>query len=170
MTKRRRSIASMRKPSDTSAVDRVLVILLRACAVMMGLALFAAFLPRPWMAAIHGWLGLGPFPEGPIVDYLARSLSLAYALCGGLLWVISADLHRYSSLLVYMAWAGIAFGAAMLGIDMHAGMPLDWTCCEGPFVILVNSVVLGLVLRVRREEAKRGQGEGASDSTAASAR
>ena len=42
-------------------------------------ALFAVFLPVRWMAETHEWLGLGEFPESPLVDYLTRSASLLYA-------------------------------------------------------------------------------------------
>ena len=37
------------------------------------------------MAACHEAMGLGPFPDAPIVEYLARSVSAYYAMLGGLL-------------------------------------------------------------------------------------
>ena len=55
------------------------------------LALPCALMPFSWMDATHRWLGLGTLPSEPIVAYLARSLSLFYALLGGLLWVASFD-------------------------------------------------------------------------------
>ncbi len=55
--------------------ERVLKLILQINGAVMATALVAVFLPQDWMAAIHQWLGLGKFPEGIIVDYLARSLS-----------------------------------------------------------------------------------------------
>ena len=59
----------------TASRNRLLRWLLVACGVMTLLALPAVFLPQAAMDAIHRSLGLGPLPEGPIVLYLARSLS-----------------------------------------------------------------------------------------------
>lgn len=47
-------------------------------------AVFAVFLPTAWMAAIRGWLGLGEFPDAAVTQYLTRSVSVFYAMLGGL--------------------------------------------------------------------------------------
>ena len=62
--------------------DKVLVLLLRIVGVGALFALVAVFMPVSWMAATHRWLGLGEMPTGPIVEYLARSLSAFYAIMG----------------------------------------------------------------------------------------
>ena len=62
--------------------DKVLVILLRFGGVIALFALVAVFMPLSWMAATHRWLGLGEMPTGPVVEYLARSLSAFYAFLG----------------------------------------------------------------------------------------
>lgn len=128
--------------------ERILTILLRLLGVMMLFALLAIPLPRAWMAAIHAWLGLGPFPAGPLVDYLARSISGLYAIHGGLLLVCSTDLRRYRPVLQYCLIAGLLFGAAMTAIDFHAGMPIYWSACEGPFVMVFGVVGLGMLRNV----------------------
>ena len=56
----------MRSPSAQ------LTLQLRLAGGILLLAFLAVFLPRGWMAAIHEWLGLGVFPQVPIVDYLTR--------------------------------------------------------------------------------------------------
>ena len=61
---------------------RLLKLILQINGGVMSMALFAVFLRHDQMAAIHEWLGLGNFPEGIIVDYLARSLSAFYAIMG----------------------------------------------------------------------------------------
>ena len=64
--------------------DKALVILLRFVGVGSLSALVAVVMPSTWMAATHRWLGLGEMPTGPVVEYLARSLSAFYAVMGAL--------------------------------------------------------------------------------------
>jgi hypothetical protein len=45
-----------------------MVALMRIGGVMMLLAFVAVLLPESWMAATHGWLGMGTFPASPLVD------------------------------------------------------------------------------------------------------
>ena len=67
--------------------DRVLVILFRYLLGIGSLfALVPVVMPLSWMAATHRWPGLGGMPTGPIVEYLARSLSAFYALIGVYAW------------------------------------------------------------------------------------
>ena len=63
--------------------DRVLFWLLRVNAGVLLLALPCALLPFAWMDAVHREaLGLDSLPDSPITRYLARSLSLVYAMRG----------------------------------------------------------------------------------------
>jgi len=130
--------------TSPGGAERALVLILRAVGLMMCLAAFAVFLPRSWMAVAHEALGLGAFPQTPIVDYLARSASALYALGGGLLWVLSMDPRRRAPVLTYSIWSGIVFGVVILGIDLHAGMPAHWTFSEGPFIIAFSLALLYL--------------------------
>jgi hypothetical protein len=123
--------------------DKALVILLRFAGVSALLALIAVFMPVSWMAATHRWLGLGEMPTGPVVEYLARSLSAFYALMGALCLVLAADLERYRPL---VRFRGVAFGLmslVLLGVDLAAGMPWWWSASEGP-----GGVVFGALLFV----------------------
>jgi hypothetical protein len=129
--------------------ERVLTVLLRLCGAMLLLAVFAIPLPREWMAAIHEWLGLGRYPEGPLIDYLARSISGLYAIHGGLLFLCAADIRRYRPVIQYCVIVGLLFGATMLAIDLHAGMPMFWTACEGPFVVIFSAAVLVMLRNVK---------------------
>jgi hypothetical protein len=124
--------------------QRALVLLLRATGAVLLLAFFAIFLPTEWMAASHRWLGLGEFPASPLVDYLTRSASALYAIHGGLLVVLSFDVRRFAPVIIYSALAGIAFGLAMIVIDMGANMPLYWTVSEGPYIVVVGVATLWL--------------------------
>jgi hypothetical protein len=135
----------------TSAHERALIWLLRIGGVVTLLALGAVFMPVEWMAATHAWLGLGEFPRSPIVDYLTRSISAFYAFHGGLLLLLSFDVRRYARVVLYVAIASIVFGLLLFGIDLHAGLPLRWTLCEGPPVVLISIAILYLVRRVAAE-------------------
>src|SRR5687767_4147070 len=83
--------------------ERLLAFLLRVAAVVLLLALAAVFFPRSWMSAVHEVMGLGPLPEGPIVDYLARSASLLYAHLGALYWFVAPDVRRHLPVIRFLA-------------------------------------------------------------------
>lgn len=128
---------------------RTLRLLLRILGVVMLLAIVAVFLPRGALSACHAWLGLGELPEGPIVEYLARSVSAFYAGLGGLLLLVASNLRRYSAVIIYLAIAFMVFGVAILVIDVQLALPAWWAAFEGPFVIAVGAVLLLLNTKAR---------------------
>jgi hypothetical protein len=79
----------------SSRTPLVLSILLRFLGVTALFALVAVFMPFSWMAATHRWLGLGEMPTGPVVEYLARSVSAFYAFFGAPCLVLAGDIERY---------------------------------------------------------------------------
>jgi len=127
-----------------NARERALVWLLRLCGGVLLLAAFAVFLPTRWMEASKRWLGLGEFPASPLVDYLTRSISGMYAMHGAVLIGVAQDVRRFAPLVLLLAWANVAFGATMLGIDLHAGMPVYWTLAEGPSILIMGVLYLWL--------------------------
>jgi len=130
-------------------VERSLRFILRYIGTVSMIALVAVFMPDTWMAATHRWLGMGVLPTEPVVGYLARSLSLFYALLGGLLWVCSFDLHRHRPVLCYLGIAFIVFGLTLWGVDFAEGMPSFWKHSEGPMVIGMGTVILTLSARLK---------------------
>jgi hypothetical protein len=132
--------------------ERILRFLLRYIGSASVLALAAVFMPYTWMDATHRWLGMGTLPTEPIVGYLARSLSLFYALLGGLLWLCSFHPHRHRSVLCYLGTAFIFFGIVMWGVDFVERMPGFWKHIEGPMVIVMGGVLLGLAARLGPEQ------------------
>jgi hypothetical protein len=126
---------------------------LRIGGVVTGLAIVPVFMPRAWMDLCHQHLGLGPLPEGPIVEYLARSTSLFYALLGVVLWVLSLDVERHSRAIAAVGAGILACGPVLLVIDLRAGMPVWWTVMEGPWVVVIGAVMLLL-----RAKARTGTG------------
>jgi len=135
-----------------SRAERALTLILRLTGAVCMLALVAVVMPRRWMAVTHDWLGVGTFPDGPIVVYLARSLSAFYAILGGALWVVASDVRRFAPLLVYKALTGLAFGVMLLIVDISVGMPWHWTLQEGPYVLIFSAAILLLLRRVVKEQ------------------
>jgi hypothetical protein len=133
--------------------DRALAILLRIVGVGALFALVAVFMPLSWMATTHRWLGLGEMPTGPVVEYLARSVSAFYALFGGLCLVVASDLGRYRPLVRFLGVAFAVLSLALLGVDLAAGMPWWWTASEGP-----GGVVFGALLFVLARPAHSKDG------------
>ena len=128
--------------------QRVLQMLLRAVGGVSALAIVPVFMPRAWMAMCHEWLGLGPLPEGPIVEYLARSTSMFYAIFGGVLLLLSGDVRRHARVIMAVGGATLAGGAMLLVIDLRSGLPAWWVAMEGPFVMLMGLVNLVLAAKV----------------------
>ena len=133
--------------------DRALVILLRFVGVSALFALIPVLMPMSWMVATHRWLGLGEMPTGPVVEYLARSLSAFYALMGALCLVLATDLERYRPLVRFLGVAFALMSLALLGVDVAAGMPWWWSAFEG-----AGGLVLGALLFVlaRPADSKGG--------------
>jgi hypothetical protein len=98
------------------------------------------------MAATHRWLGLGEeMPSGPVVEYLARSLSAFYALFSAICLLLASDLERYRPLVRFLGVLFALFGLVAFGIDLAAGMPWWWTAFEGPPGVPVGALLFFLV-------------------------
>ncbi len=133
--------------------EKTIVIVLRLIGITGLFAIPAIFLPMGWMSAIHEYLGLGAMPEGPIVQYLARSLSAFYAVFSMIVLFVSLDVRKYRSLIKLMALIFLAMGLVLLGTDLSAGMPLSWTLTEGPPTIIVGLLVLWLQPKIHQDVA-----------------
>ena len=140
--------------------ERILTLTLRVIGAASALAAPCALMPYRWMNVIHGWLGLGPLPDAPIVGYLTRSLSAFYALLGGLLWVLSFDVRRHRLALSYLGVAFVGFGLFLFGVGWVEGLPVFWRWWEGSvdvgfgLVIFLLSRGVGLQAPTDRREPK----------------
>lgn len=126
-----------------------LIFFLRITGTVAGSAVFCAMLPMPAMDAIHRMLGMGPLPTGPIVEYLARSTSFAYALLGALLWTVSMDIARYHALIRGIGYSFLALSLFLLSTDLHAQLPVFWQVAEGPINGLLGLAILILARQTR---------------------
>jgi hypothetical protein len=131
--------------------ERILALLLRVTAGVLLLAVAPVFFPHAWMAAINRSAGLGELPDTAIVGYLTRSLSAVYAFHGALVLFISLDVRRWLPIIIIMAALGVVFGAFMLALDVHLGMPLSWTVCEGPLIIVLYALIFLLAVCVKSQ-------------------
>ncbi len=136
---------------------RVLIILLRVGGVVACTAIIASVMPTTWIVATHRWLGLGDFPDAPITQYLARSLSAFYAIFGGLVIVVSTDVQRYAPIILFFAYVTIGFGVLITGIDLAVCMPTYWTLFEGPPTFILGVVILVLARRVGQSDGSNSQ-------------
>ena len=132
-----------------------LQLFLRVFAIAPMTAVFAAVLPIGVMDDIHQAIGLGKMPEGPIVEYLARSTSMFYAIHGALLWYLASDLRRYRDLFWFYLWISLAFALGLFLTDLSAGLPLRWTLAEGPFVAAFTGLIMVLFRKADARAAIR---------------
>ena len=137
--------------SNSVQSERLLVTLLRVIGTTSLFALIFVAAPHSWMVSIHSWLGMGAFPDSPVVWYLARSTSAFYALLGGLLWLVSFDLRRHRQVSIYLGATLALFGLVLLAVDWWEGLPLFWRVWEGPFVAAFGLAVMFLSRTIRRD-------------------
>ena len=130
--------------------DRALTWLVRANAAILLAAVVPVFFPTDLMAELHHRLGLGELVRGRLTEYLTRSAAACYALHGGVLALVSTDVRRFRPLIAPLYVMHLAFAAAMLGIDLHAGMPLWWTTAE---VGTISGVAIFALVLNRRTAA-----------------
>jgi hypothetical protein len=105
-----------------------------------------AALPESWTKAVCEWDGLGPWPGGALLVYLARALSLLYGFYGLLTLYLSFEVRRYLPWVRFMAVVGFLFAPVMFVVIWTAGLPTVWAVCE-PASILVISALWYMAVR-----------------------
>lgn len=115
---------------------------------VMGLGFLAV--PLSWMDAIHRLAGLGPMPQEPVVEYLARSACVLYPMLGGVMILSGIKLRQYRSLVLYQGAVWLAFGVIVGAIDSAAGLPPYWTWGEAAATVFMGAVMLLLGRKIQR--------------------
>ena len=123
---------------------RILVLLLRLAGGVTVMGFIAVFLPADWMASTHRWLGLGQFPQTPVVDYLTRSIAALYGYHGVLNFMVARDPIKYRPFVWFLAFMNISFGLMLIGIDWGAGLPWFWRVAEGPPMLALGLLIAWL--------------------------
>ena len=131
--------------------EKTLVLLLRLDGIIMLAALFPSIMPLAWMKEVHQCLGMGELPDGPLIGYLTRSLSVMYAMHGAVLFFVSFDVRRFLPVVKFVAVLTILFGLWMTALDVVVGMPSFWIVSEGPSLFALYCGVLWLTGHVHSE-------------------
>lgn len=124
--------------------DRLLRLFLALVGVADLLAIVVVFLPEAWLVWAHEAVGLGSFPQGRIVGYLARSTSLLYGIHGAMLLVLACDVAHYRALIRWYGRVIAVAGLLLVGVDIAESMPVWWTVFEGIAVVGIGVVILTL--------------------------
>jgi len=111
---------------------------LRVVGVLAMLAIVAVFMPLSWMASVHESIGMGKMSEGPIVEYLARSLSALYALLGCWIFYLSGRVPEQLGFVRLFGSLFAVFGVVLGWIGFKSSMPVTWVLLEGPPAILLG--------------------------------
>ena len=128
---------------NPTSADRLLQWLLRFVGGIELCAIPFILVPMSWMAEVHAsLLGLGPMPQAPIVEYMARTLSLLYAVHGAVVFRVSFDLVRFRPFVGFLGALHTAVGLCIIGIDLAAGLPWWWVLGEGPGIAVGGVLVL----------------------------
>ena len=124
--------------------DRWLRLLLRILGAICALAVVPLFMPRSWLVAGHHLLGLGEFPTAPVAEYLARSVSALCTFYGGLLLLLSLDIHRFVSIIKYQAVAIMLLSAVGVFSGVRAGIPAFFVVADalGCWIFLLPILIL----------------------------
>jgi hypothetical protein len=117
-----------------------LVIVLRAAAVLLLMAFAGAALPESWMKAAYELGGLGPWPGGALLVYLARTVSLLYGFYGVLALYLSFDVQRYRPLVRFLAVASFPFAPVMFVVIWAAGLPAVWAVSESTSILVISAL------------------------------
>jgi len=112
-------------------------------------ALIPSVMPFTWMQEVHRCLGMGELADGPLIEYLTRSLSILYAMHGVILLFVSLDVRRLLPVVKLVAVLTILFGLCLTALDIVVGMPVFWIAAEGPSLFILYSVVLWLTGHVQ---------------------
>jgi hypothetical protein len=117
-----------------------LVFVLRATAVLFLVAFVGAVLPEGWMKAVHECGGLGPWPGGPLLVYLAREVSILYGFLGLVALYLSLDVGRYRLLVRFMALVSFPFVPVMFLVIWSAGLPGVWAVGEPTSILVISAL------------------------------
>ena len=143
-----------------AATEYGLALLLRVVGGLCLLALVSLWMPRGWIVAGHRWLGWGPFPDSPVSEYLARSVSALSAFYGGLLVALSLDVQRYTPLIRYQAVAIMLLSASGVVVGSWAGMPLWFV---GGDAVACWTYSIAMLLLVRRVQSSNAESRATAD-------
>lgn len=117
-------------------------IVLRVIGAVSFIALPAIVMPRLAVEKASVLLGLGKPEASPLLIYMMAGASCVYVAQGLLMWLMARDVVRYRPLIVFCAWAFLAFSPLFLWIDLHAGMPASQVAADSLSCLLAGAALL----------------------------
>jgi hypothetical protein len=92
------------------------------------------------MKAAYEAGGLGHWPGGSLLVYLARAVSLLNGFYGVLALYLSFDVQRYRPLVRFLAIASFPFAPLMFVVIWAAGLPRVWAVCESTSILVISAL------------------------------
>ncbi len=132
-----------RSRPDLSTRLRIQIWLLRLGGTIEMLAFCAVVLPLELMERAHSGIGMGPMPQGTLVEFMIRQASFCYGMHGILMWVLSFDVQRFEPLVQLIGWTFLIYGPVFAWIEWKSGAPWWWTTFDP---IACSALGLGILL------------------------
>ena len=129
-------------PEPQRGNPRLQRIVLRVIGAVSFIALPAIIVPRLAVEKFSALLGLGKPEASPLLIYMTAGASCVYVAQGLLMWLMARDVVRYRPLIVFCAWAFLAFSPLFLWIDLHAGMPAFQVAADSLSCLLAGAALL----------------------------
>ncbi|MFP4107372.1 MAG: hypothetical protein ACLFVU_14990 [Phycisphaerae bacterium] len=136
-----------------------LILFLKLGGVMMMFALVGVFMPRSLMEQGHRMIGMGEFPESPIMEYLARATSAFYTFFGVILWICSTDVRRYKTITDASAVFLIALSAVVLVYGFLIDLPMLYFGADVVTAVGLGAILLFLNRRIPNEAKAEAKDE-----------
>ena len=134
---------------------RATIIVLRLLAALQILTASLALIPTASLAKVHAWVGLGPLPESPFLQYVVRGGAFVQGCIGVLIWVMATDVLRYRPLIIATGAIYLACAPVFLLIHLAVKMPAVWCAADTGSCLLTGLVVLTLALKLPAGSSER---------------
>lgn len=129
--------------------QKTITLLLRIAGTIEILAFISVFMPRSWMVAGHTFLGLGEFPDGPLIDFMIRQSSYVYGIQGVLMWILSFDPKRFLPIIMYIGISFTIAGPIFLWINTTSALPFYITLMDSGSVFCFGIILLWLSISIQ---------------------
>jgi hypothetical protein len=106
--------------------------------------------PTEWLHAGHRLMGLGDFPDNPLMQYLARSVSALYTALGALYMFLSCDLRRYFPVLQFNVLLKLSFTVTIVSLELWIPMSRIWIIADATGLVMWIAAWFWLLARYSR--------------------
>ena len=128
---------------------RGLKICLWVAAVGSLLSVAGVFLPLSVIESLATMLGMGPFPDSPVVVYALRTMSATYVGIGVFFVILALNPMKYGVLVPLSGAAAVFLGVACAIYGLLSGIPLWWFVGDALACTIVGILILLFWRRVK---------------------